>query len=130
MDLRAGGSVMVNGQFLGILGNYNITRELNFDRYTIEVTTQKNTVSQKVSSAVSTVEAIFGNPRHRKPYRGNLVGNIRIKYRIDDYAKMYVRDPHRIRCYLLKDMGDYVTHGIELEQTHRTQPRTPSEPTS
>lgn len=73
---------------------------------------------------VGITDVIFGNPQWRKPYRGNLVGNIRIKYRLQDYAKVYVRDPHRIRCYLLKDMGEYVTHGIELEQTHRTQPRT------
>lgn len=67
--------------------------------------------------------AVFGVPGHKKPYRGNLVGNIRIKYRIDDFARIYVRDPYRIREYLLVDEGDHVTHGMETAQTQRTTPR-------
>lgn len=66
---------------------------------------------------------VFGVPGHKKPYRGNLVGNIRIKYRMDDYAKIYVRDPYRIREYLLIDKGDYVTNGDETAQNQRTTPR-------
>lgn len=93
-------------------------------RYDISAVTQPTQARTKLPPGIDVSHVIFGNPGFKKPYIGNLVGNLRIKYRMDDYAKLYVRDPHRIRCYLLKDMGEYVTHGIELEQTHRTQPRT------
>src|ERR1700744_1126130 len=36
---------------------------------------------------------IFGIPMVKMPYRGNLVGNKRIRYRTDDFARIYVRDP-------------------------------------
>lgn len=67
---------------------------------------------------------IWGIPPFRKPFHGNLIGNIKIRYRNDDFAKVYIRDPIRIREFTLKDMGDYVTHGIELAQNQRTKPRT------
>lgn len=67
---------------------------------------------------------IWGVPGYKKPYRGNLVGNIRIKYRTDNYAKIYVRDPVRLREYLLIDEGEYVTTGMEMGQNQRGDPRT------
>jgi hypothetical protein len=73
--------------------------------------------------AINTSEAIFGVPGFKKSYRGTLVGNIRIRYRTEAWATVFVRDPYRIRQYLLLDKGDYVTHGPEISQNQRATPR-------
>lgn len=124
VSIKKGDRVLIGGQYVGISDNYSVhPQSSTITKLTIDVWCYPPASTPPLTTSTN---LIFGNPGHKKPYRGNLVGNIRIKYRIEDYAKVYVRDPHRIRCYLLKDMGEYVTHGIELEQTHRTQPRTPN----
>lgn len=122
VSIKQGDRVLIGGQYVGISGNYSVhPQSSTITKLTLDVWCSPPASTPPLTTATNLV---FGNPGYKKPYRGNLVGNIRIKYRIEDYAKVYVRDPHRIRCYLLKDMGEYVTHSIEIDQTHRTQPRT------
>lgn len=75
------------------------------------------------SSNIGTQLHMFGIPIERKPYRGSIIGNVKIRYRSSNLASVYIRDPVRIREFTLRDMGDYVTHGVEIAQNQRDTPR-------
>jgi hypothetical protein len=120
-NLRPGATITHQGNVIGTVHSVSIGRGHHGSQQgNIEIFYHP---SMKSPTASSAVKAVFGVPGWKKPYRGNLVGNIKIRYRTTEFAKIYVRDPYRIREYLLVDEGDYVTHGIEIAQNQRTDPR-------
>jgi hypothetical protein len=119
--LKPGDTLTFRGQEIGIVMQIRSTRDaFNMETHSIDVINKPAT--QK--PIAKTVNCVFGVPGWKKQYRGNLVGNIRIRYRTEGYATIYVRDPYRIREYLLEVDGEYVTHGQEIAQNQRTTPRT------
>lgn len=103
-----GSVVSIDGRPIGICVQYSEFRKSG--RVSIDMKVHLVTAIK-----IGRTNAIFGNPLTRPQYRGSILGRIKIKYRQDDYAKVYIKDPYRTRCFLLVWDGPYVTHGEELD---------------
>ena len=60
----------------------------------------------------------FLNIREMKPFRALPEGALRarVRMRLDDFAKVYIRFADGVRCYAINDDGEFFNVGPELCQ--------------
>lgn len=70
---------------------------------------------------VSKFPGIHGVPDEVKPFRCDLAGRVRMRFRQDDFADVFIRTPTGLRAFLLVDAGDHFTidPDFEFARNHR-----------
>lgn len=111
-----------NGQIAGIVSDVS-SRETRLGEWDLTLSVLYSENMSHYNPAIDRKTIIWGVPKEKKPFRGTILGNVRIRYRNESAATVTIRDPYFIRQFYLVDKGDYVTHGVEIAQTQRSNSR-------